>query len=74
MVPKSPKPVKVMWVTVGISKSICLGQVSPRLEPLGAKLCKPSHSGFLQKWWFLHRSSASHEKACPILAQGTTGH
>ena len=33
------------------------------------KLCKPGHSGFLQRWWFLPRSIASQGKACPVLAQ-----
>ena len=39
----------------------------------GAKLSKPGHSGFLQRWCFLPRSNASQEKGLPstgpVLAQ-----
>ena len=59
----------VIWVNVGIGKSLCLCQVPPRLVPWGAKLPKPGHSGFLQRWCFLPRSNASQEKACPVLVQ-----
>ena len=59
-----------MWVKVGIGKSLCLCQVQPRLVPRCAKLCKSGHSCFLQKWWFLPRSSASQDKAQYWAGQG----
>ena len=63
----------VVWVKVWLSKSLCLCQVQARFVPWGAKLCKPSHSGFLQEWWFLPRCIASQEKGLPntgpVLAQ-----
>ena len=54
-----------MWVKVGLGKSLCLCQVQPRLVPWGAKLCKPCHSGFLHRWWFLPGPNASQEIGLP---------
>ena len=55
----------VVWVKVGLGKSLCLCQVQPRLVPWGAKLCKPCHSGFLHRWWFLPGPNASQEIGLP---------